>query len=196
VILVVVPSSESPTCNLTSLLRCPTAPTWMEMPVVEVRNYGMWLLAKNTTYISRNESVRISREVSKVEKRRTVKSTLCNERSFCVIILDVKLPSMGNVSTLPFGAFDRWQMGMFSYKRRPVQAMEDHQRINLQIEVSISPLLSYASSLSLSSASRRTAIKLSLFPLAFLVGPILGFLSIMLHSVIIYVTLYKNLCSV
>ncbi|KAL5672788.1 hypothetical protein ACJX0J_017094, partial [Zea mays] len=32
---------------------CPTAPTWMEMPVVEVRNYGI------------NESVRISREVSK-----------------------------------------------------------------------------------------------------------------------------------
>jgi hypothetical protein len=63
----------------------------------------------------------------------------------------------GCVSTLSCGAFDRWQMGMFGYKRRPVQAMEDHQRINLQIEClyfSItlrcflsSPLLSSASSL-------------------------------------------------
>lgn len=48
-ILVVVPSSESPTCNLTSLLRCPTAPTWMEMPVVEVRKHGLWFLAKNVS---------------------------------------------------------------------------------------------------------------------------------------------------
>ena len=37
--------------------------------------------AKNTTYISGNEAERISKEVSKVEMRRTVKSTLCNERS-------------------------------------------------------------------------------------------------------------------
>ncbi|AQK55525.1 P-loop containing nucleoside triphosphate hydrolase superfamily protein [Zea mays] len=52
--------------------------------------------AKNATYISGNEPGRISREVSKVEKRRTVKSTLCNERSsrsHCVIILDV--PAVG-----------------------------------------------------------------------------------------------------
>jgi hypothetical protein len=44
--------------------------------------------AKNATYISGNEPGRISREVSKVEKRRTVKSTLCNERSsrsHCVV---------------------------------------------------------------------------------------------------------------
>lgn len=37
--------------------------------------------AKNATYISGNEAGKISREVAKVEKRRTVKSTLCNERS-------------------------------------------------------------------------------------------------------------------
>ncbi|XP_066328808.1 kinesin-like protein KIN-10A [Miscanthus floridulus] len=52
--------------------------------------------AKNATYISGNEAGKISREVSKVEKRRTVKSTLCNERSsrsHCMIILDV--PSVG-----------------------------------------------------------------------------------------------------
>ncbi|AQK76000.1 P-loop containing nucleoside triphosphate hydrolase superfamily protein [Zea mays] len=52
--------------------------------------------AKNASYISGNEAGRISREVFKVEKRRTVKSTLCNERSsrsHCMIILDV--PSVG-----------------------------------------------------------------------------------------------------
>jgi kinesin family protein 3/17/kinesin family protein 11 len=37
--------------------------------------------AKNATYICGNEAGKISREVAKVEKRRTVKSTLCNERS-------------------------------------------------------------------------------------------------------------------
>ena len=37
--------------------------------------------AKNATYLSGNEAGKISREVAKVEKRRTVKSTLCNDRS-------------------------------------------------------------------------------------------------------------------
>ncbi|KAG9445785.1 hypothetical protein H6P81_011913 [Aristolochia fimbriata] len=52
--------------------------------------------AKNATFISGNEAGKISREVAKVEKRRIVKSTLCNERSsrsHCMIILDV--PSVG-----------------------------------------------------------------------------------------------------
>lgn len=50
----VVPLSESPAGNLTSLLRWPTAPSGMEMPVVEVRNHGLWLLAKNVNqYIHR-----------------------------------------------------------------------------------------------------------------------------------------------
>ncbi|XP_078162069.1 P-loop containing nucleoside triphosphate hydrolases superfamily protein [Carex rostrata] len=52
--------------------------------------------AKNPTYLSGNEAGKISREVAKVEKRRIVKSTLCNERSsrsHCMIILDV--PSVG-----------------------------------------------------------------------------------------------------
>uniref|UniRef100_A0A0D9VMG9 Kinesin-like protein KIN-10A n=1 Tax=Leersia perrieri TaxID=77586 RepID=A0A0D9VMG9_9ORYZ len=52
--------------------------------------------AKNATYISGNEAGKISKEVAKVEKRRIVKSTLCNERSsrsHCMIILDV--PSVG-----------------------------------------------------------------------------------------------------
>ncbi|AQL10096.1 CemA-like proton extrusion protein-related [Zea mays] len=50
----VVPLSESPAGDLTSLLRWPTAPTGMEMPVVEVRKHGLWLLAKNVKqYIHR-----------------------------------------------------------------------------------------------------------------------------------------------
>ncbi|XP_066307442.1 protein IN CHLOROPLAST ATPASE BIOGENESIS, chloroplastic-like isoform X2 [Miscanthus floridulus] len=50
----VVPLSESPAGNLTSLLRWPTAPTGMEMPVVEVRKHGLWLLSKNVKqYIHR-----------------------------------------------------------------------------------------------------------------------------------------------
>ncbi|KAL5542298.1 hypothetical protein UlMin_010008 [Ulmus minor] len=52
--------------------------------------------AKNATYISGNEAGKISKEIQKVEKRRIVKSTLCNERSsrsHCLIILDV--PTVG-----------------------------------------------------------------------------------------------------
>ncbi|KAL6185139.1 hypothetical protein ACLB2K_041274 [Fragaria x ananassa] len=52
--------------------------------------------AKNATYISGNEAGKISKEIQKVEKRRIVKSTLCNERSsrsHCMIILDV--PTVG-----------------------------------------------------------------------------------------------------
>jgi hypothetical protein len=37
--------------------------------------------ARNATYISGNEAEKISMEVATVEKRRAVKSTLCNERS-------------------------------------------------------------------------------------------------------------------
>ena len=44
--------------------------------------------AKNATYISGNEAGKISKEIQKVEKRRIVKSTLCNERSsrsYCMV---------------------------------------------------------------------------------------------------------------
>lgn len=37
--------------------------------------------AKNATFISGNEAGKILKEIQKVEKRRIVKSTLCNERS-------------------------------------------------------------------------------------------------------------------
>ncbi|XP_072964935.1 kinesin-like protein KIN-10A [Typha angustifolia] len=62
----------------------------------KVRLEVMGKKAKNATYISGNEAGKISREVAKVEKRRIVKSTLCNERSsrsHCMIILDI--PSVG-----------------------------------------------------------------------------------------------------
>jgi hypothetical protein len=47
----------------------------------QVRLEVMGKKAKNATYLCGNEAGKISREVAKVEKRRTVKSTLCNERS-------------------------------------------------------------------------------------------------------------------
>ncbi|KAJ6832305.1 uncharacterized protein M6B38_346290 [Iris pallida] len=50
----VIPLSESPSGALTSLLRWPTAPSGMEMPVVEVRKHGVWFLAKSVDqYIHR-----------------------------------------------------------------------------------------------------------------------------------------------
>ncbi|KAL8477056.1 hypothetical protein ACS0TY_029392 [Phlomoides rotata] len=62
----VVPLSKSSSGSTTALLRWPTAPTGMEMPVVEVRKYGVWLLAKNVEqYINRilvEEDVKNSQE--------------------------------------------------------------------------------------------------------------------------------------
>ncbi|KAM7510400.1 hypothetical protein LguiB_009275 [Lonicera macranthoides] len=49
-----VPLSKNSSGYVTALLRWPTAPPGMEMPVVEVRKYGVWLLAKNVDqYIHR-----------------------------------------------------------------------------------------------------------------------------------------------
>lgn len=49
-----IPLSKSQSGTITALLRWPTAPPGMEMPVVEVRQYGVWLLAKNVDqYIHR-----------------------------------------------------------------------------------------------------------------------------------------------
>ncbi|XP_065871524.1 protein IN CHLOROPLAST ATPASE BIOGENESIS, chloroplastic-like [Euphorbia lathyris] len=51
---IVVPLSENVSGSITALLRWPTAPPGMEMPVVEVRDHGVWLLAKNVDqYIHR-----------------------------------------------------------------------------------------------------------------------------------------------
>ncbi|RWR83010.1 hypothetical protein CKAN_01175000 [Cinnamomum micranthum f. kanehirae] len=49
-----IPLSENQSGTLTALLRWPTSPPEMEMPVVEVRKYGVWLLAKSVDqYIHR-----------------------------------------------------------------------------------------------------------------------------------------------
>ncbi|KAJ4716290.1 putative Cyclin delta-3 [Melia azedarach] len=49
-----IPLSENLSGAITALLRWPTAPPGMEMPVVEVRKHGVWLLAKNVDqYIHR-----------------------------------------------------------------------------------------------------------------------------------------------
>ncbi|KAL2528551.1 hypothetical protein Fot_21152 [Forsythia ovata] len=50
----VIPLSKNNSGSVTALLRWPTAPSGMEMPVVEVCKYGVWLLAKNVDqYIHR-----------------------------------------------------------------------------------------------------------------------------------------------
>ncbi|KAK9146355.1 hypothetical protein Sjap_006258 [Stephania japonica] len=69
---------------------------WPKGNTPKVRLEVMGKKAKNATFISGNEAGKISREVAKVEKRRIVKSTLCNERSsrsHCMIILEV--PTVG-----------------------------------------------------------------------------------------------------
>ncbi|XP_077252840.1 kinesin-like protein KIN-10A [Tasmannia lanceolata] len=69
---------------------------WPRGNASKVRLEVMGKKAKNATFISGNEAGKISREVAQVEKRRIIKSTLCNERSsrsHCLIILDV--PSVG-----------------------------------------------------------------------------------------------------
>ncbi|RWW83376.1 hypothetical protein BHE74_00008124 [Ensete ventricosum] len=57
----------------------------------KVRLEVMGKKAKNASYISGNEAGKITREVAKVEKRRIVRSTLCNERSsrsHCMVCFD------------------------------------------------------------------------------------------------------------
>lgn len=49
--------------------------------LLQVKLEVMGKKAKNATYLSGNEAGKISKEIQKVEKRRIVKSTLCNERS-------------------------------------------------------------------------------------------------------------------
>ncbi|XP_074348924.1 kinesin-like protein KIN-10A [Apium graveolens] len=69
---------------------------WSKGNASKVRLEVMGKKAKNATFISGNEATKISKEIQKVEKRRIVKSTLCNERSsrsHCMIILDV--PTVG-----------------------------------------------------------------------------------------------------
>ncbi|KAM7462513.1 hypothetical protein LguiA_030634 [Lonicera macranthoides] len=69
---------------------------WSKGSASKVKLEVMGKKAKNASFISGTEAVKISKEIQKVEKRRIVKSTLCNERSsrsHCMIILDV--PTVG-----------------------------------------------------------------------------------------------------
>ncbi|XP_058770762.1 kinesin-like protein KIN-10A [Vicia villosa] len=69
---------------------------WSKSHASKVKLEVMGKKAKNATYISGNEAGKISKEIQKVEKRRIVKSTLCNDRSsrsHCMVILDV--PTVG-----------------------------------------------------------------------------------------------------
>ncbi|KAG6668595.1 hypothetical protein CIPAW_01G181800 [Carya illinoinensis] len=69
---------------------------WPKGSASKVKLEVMGKKAKNAAYISGNEAGKISKEIQKVEKRRIVKSTLCNERSsrsHCMVILDV--PTVG-----------------------------------------------------------------------------------------------------
>ncbi|RDX66445.1 Kinesin-like protein KIN-10A, partial [Mucuna pruriens] len=69
---------------------------WPKGSASKVKLEVMGKKAKNATYISGNEAGKISKEIQKVEKRRIVKSTLCNDRSsrsHCMVILDV--PTVG-----------------------------------------------------------------------------------------------------
>lgn len=69
---------------------------WSKGNSSKVRLEVMGKKAKNASFISGTEAGKISKEIQKVEKRRIIKSTLCNERSsrsHCMIILDV--PTVG-----------------------------------------------------------------------------------------------------
>ncbi|KAH0685170.1 hypothetical protein KY284_015723 [Solanum tuberosum] len=69
---------------------------WSKGSSSKVRLEVIGKKAKNATFISGTEATKISKEIQKVEKRRTVKSTLCNERSsrsHCMMIIDV--PTVG-----------------------------------------------------------------------------------------------------
>ncbi|KAI3823054.1 hypothetical protein L1987_04480 [Smallanthus sonchifolius] len=69
---------------------------WSKSNASKVKLEVMGKKAKNATFISGTEAGKISKEIQKVEKRRIIKSTFCNERSsrsHCMIILDV--PTVG-----------------------------------------------------------------------------------------------------
>uniref|UniRef100_A0A2C9V5V2 Uncharacterized protein n=1 Tax=Manihot esculenta TaxID=3983 RepID=A0A2C9V5V2_MANES len=50
IVPLVILLSENLSGSLTALLRWPTAPPGMEMPIVEVCKLGVWLLAKNVIH--------------------------------------------------------------------------------------------------------------------------------------------------
>ncbi|KAL4320142.1 hypothetical protein GQ457_18G006790 [Hibiscus cannabinus] len=91
--------------------------------------------AKNATFISGSEVGKISKEIQKVEKRRIVKSTLCNERSsrsHCMIILDV--PTIGGRLMLVdmAGSENIDQAGQVGFEAKMHTAKINHGNIALK----------------------------------------------------------------
>lgn len=69
---------------------------WSKNTACRVRLEVMGKKVKNAMFITGNDAGKIAKEVAKVEKRRVVKSTVCNDRSsrsHCLITLDV--PAVG-----------------------------------------------------------------------------------------------------
>ncbi|MCO5575275.1 hypothetical protein L7F22_029075 [Adiantum nelumboides] len=65
---------------------------WIRPNLARARLEIMGKKAKNAVSITGTDADKISKEIAKVEKRRVVKSTLCNERSsrsHCLVMLDV-----------------------------------------------------------------------------------------------------------
>ncbi|KAL0678958.1 hypothetical protein Bca4012_006939 [Brassica carinata] len=92
--------------------------------------------AKNATFISGTDAGKISKEIAKVEKRRIVKSTLCNERSsrsHCIIILDV--PTVGGRLMLVdmAGSENIDQAGQTGFEAKMQDSFEDDKSKILMI---------------------------------------------------------------
>ncbi|KAL0725745.1 hypothetical protein Bca4012_040344 [Brassica carinata] len=102
----------------------------------KVRLEVMGKKAKNATFISGTEAGKISKEIVKVEKRRIVKSTLCNERSsrsHCMIILDV--PTVGGRLMLVdmAGSENIDQAGQTGFEAKMQDSFEDDKSKILMI---------------------------------------------------------------
>ncbi|KAL5990516.1 hypothetical protein ACLOJK_011418 [Asimina triloba] len=109
---------------------------WPKGNASKVRLEVMGKKAKNATFISGNEAGKISREVAKVEKRRIVKSTHCNERSsrsHCLIILDV--PAVGGRLMLVdmAGSENIEQAGQAGFEAKMQDSFEDDKSKILMI---------------------------------------------------------------
>ncbi|KAJ4956930.1 hypothetical protein NE237_013713 [Protea cynaroides] len=101
----------------------------------KVRLEVMGKKVKNATFISGHEAGKMTKEVAKVEKRRIVKSTNCNDRSsrsHCMIILDV--PSVGGRLMLVdmAGSENIEQAGQFGFEAKMQTAKINQGNIALK----------------------------------------------------------------
>lgn len=108
---------------------------WPKGGSSKVRLEVMGKKAKNAAFISGTEAGKISKEIQKVEKRRIVKSTLCNERSsrsHCMIILDV--PTVGGQLMLVdmAGSENIEQAGQVGFEAKMQTAKINHGNVALK----------------------------------------------------------------